>query len=165
MCRPKHPIYERLKPAPPLSANGLLFLLTIFISAGAFREYRTVKDVLDARPPLNRKYKIMDWADEVLDDPVFPEFSAEGPTEKNKNETAWGHQCSDWAKRAGFTGGMGLHAARREALIKVDGKGHSLRTSSRYSRLIDNRWWLFTRAGHEVCSAQELKHSCRPLLR
>ncbi|KAH6667430.1 hypothetical protein B0J14DRAFT_489712 [Halenospora varia] len=53
-------------------------------------------------------------------------MSADGPTEKTKNETAWGHQCSDWAKRAGFTGGMGLHAARREALIKVDDGGYSL---------------------------------------
>jgi hypothetical protein len=106
----------------------------------------------------------MDWADEMLDDPVFPEMSADGPTKKTKNETAWGHQCSDWAKRAGFTGGMGLHAARREALIKVDGKGHSLRTSSWYSRLTDNRRRLFARTGHEICCAQELQDSCRPLL-
>ncbi|KAG9244994.1 hypothetical protein BJ878DRAFT_420194 [Calycina marina] len=53
-------------------------------------------------------------------------MSADGPNEKTKNETAWGYQCSDWAKRAGFTGGMGLHAARREALIKVDDGGYSL---------------------------------------
>jgi len=157
-------LYERLEPAPPLSANGLLFLLAIIISAGAFRDYSTIEDVLAARPPPGRKFRIMDWADGVLDDPVFPEMSADGPTEKTKNETAWGHQCSDWAKRADFPGGMGLHAPRREALIKVDGKGYSLRTSSWCSRLIGNRWRLFTRAGHEVRRAQELEDSCRPLL-
>lgn len=70
----------------------------------------------------------MDWADGMSDDPVFPEMPADGPTEKTKNETASGHQYLDWAKRTGFTGGMGLHATRREALIKVDGKGYSLRT-------------------------------------
>jgi hypothetical protein len=64
----------------------------------------------------------------VWDDPVFPEMSVDRLTEKTKNENAWGHQCSDWAKRAGFTGGMGLYATRREALIKVDGKGYLLRT-------------------------------------
>ena len=65
----------------------------------------------------------------MLDDPVFPKMSIDRPTEKTKNETAWGHQCSDWAKRADFTEGMGLHTTCREALIKVDGKGYSLQTS------------------------------------
>jgi len=64
----------------------------------------------------------------VLDDPVFPEMSADGPTKKAKNESAWGDQCSDWARRAGFAG-MGLHGPRREVLIKVDGKLSSLRIS------------------------------------
>jgi hypothetical protein len=133
--RPKHPLYERLNPAPPLLANGLLFLLAIIISAGAFKDYSTIKDVLAARPPPRRKFRIMEWADGVLDDPVFPEMSVDGPTKKTKNETAWGGQCSDWAKRADFTGGMGLHAARREILIKVDGKVFSLRTSAWYNKL------------------------------
>ncbi|KAG9233107.1 hypothetical protein BJ875DRAFT_442545 [Amylocarpus encephaloides] len=57
---PKHLLYEMLKPAPPLSANGLLFLLAIIISAGAFRDYSSVKDVLATRPPPSRKYRIMD---------------------------------------------------------------------------------------------------------
>jgi hypothetical protein len=103
-----------------------LFLLAIIISAGAFRDYSTIEDVLAARPLPGRKYRIMDWAGGVSDDPVFPEMSADGPTEKTKSETVWGHQCSDWAKRADFTGGMGLHAPRREALIKVDGEGSSV---------------------------------------
>jgi hypothetical protein len=45
-----------LKPAPPLSANGLLFLLAIIILAGAFRDYSSVKEILAARPPPGRKY-------------------------------------------------------------------------------------------------------------
>jgi hypothetical protein len=107
-----------------------LFLLAIIISAGAFRDYSTIEDVLAARPPPRRKFWIMEWAEGVLDDPVFPEMSADGPTKKTKNETAWGCQCSDWAKRAGFTGGMGLHSPRREILIKIDGKESSLPTNS-----------------------------------
>jgi hypothetical protein len=133
--RQKHPLYERLNPAPPLFANGLLFLLAILISAGAFRDHSTIEDVLAARPPSRRKYRIMEWAEGVSDDPVFPEMSVDGPTKKTKNETAWGDQCSDWAKRAGFTEGMGLHAPRRETLIKVDGKVFSLRMHSWYNKL------------------------------
>jgi hypothetical protein len=120
--RPKHPLYEKLQPTPPLYANGILFLLAIFISARAFRDFPTIRDVLSVRPPPREKFRIMDWSDDVLDDPVFPEMRPSGPTKKAKNKDAWGHQCSDWEKRAGFAGGMGLHAARREELIKVDGK-------------------------------------------
>ena len=77
----------------------------------------------------------MEWADAVLNDPVFPEMSADGATKKVKNESAWGDQCSNWAKRAGFPGGMGLHASRREALIKVDGKAILHRANSLYEKL------------------------------
>jgi hypothetical protein len=106
--------------------NGLLFLLAIIISAGGFKHYHTIEDVLAARPRLKRTFLIMDWADGIVDAPVFPEMSADGPTEQPKNKGAWGHQCSDWAKRAGFVNGMGLHAPGREELIKVDGKGSPL---------------------------------------
>lgn len=68
----------------------------------------------------------MDWAEGVENDPVFPEMSEDGPTKKTKNENAWGTQCSDWAKRDGFEFGMGLHAPRKEVIIKADGKGFSL---------------------------------------
>jgi hypothetical protein len=115
-------LYERLKPTPPLYANSILFLLAIFISSRAFRDFRTLDEVLSARPPPGEKFWPMDWSDDVLDDPVFPEIRECGPTRKAKNKNAWGNQCSDWAKRAGFVSGMGLHAARREVLIKVDGK-------------------------------------------
>jgi hypothetical protein len=80
-----------------------LFLLAVIISAGAFKDYSTIEAVLDARPPPRRRFVIMEWADAVLDDPVFPEMSADGATKKVKNESAWGGQCSDWAKRAGFS--------------------------------------------------------------
>ncbi|OBT56677.1 hypothetical protein VE04_03810 [Pseudogymnoascus sp. 24MN13] len=123
--KPKHPIYERLDPAPPLLAHPLLFLLSIIISSNAFKNYKTVEDVLSARAPKG-KYRIMAWAHDVLDLPVFPEMSMDGPTEKAKNDASWGKQCSEWARRADFPNGMGLHAARREALIQVDDGGYSL---------------------------------------
>jgi hypothetical protein len=71
-----------------------LFLLAIIISAGAFRDYSTIEDVLAVRPPPRRKFRIMEWADGALDDSVFPEMSADGATKKTKNETVWGDQCS-----------------------------------------------------------------------
>jgi hypothetical protein len=53
----------------------------------------------------------------VLDIPVFLEMSIDGPTEKAKNDASWGKQCLEWAKRADFPNGMGLHAPRHEELI------------------------------------------------
>lgn len=75
----------------------------------------------------------MEWDDAVLEDPVFPEFTENGPSKKDKNHTSWGSQCSEWAKRADFPGGMGLHASRREALIKVDGKDSFLQEVIAYN--------------------------------
>jgi hypothetical protein len=119
--RLKYPIYERLDPAPPLFANALLFLLFIFISRHAFKNYRTLEDVLAARA-LKGKYQIMEWADNALGSLVFLEITVDGLTEKAKTASSWSHKCLDWAKRADFPNGIGLHATRREALIQVDSK-------------------------------------------
>ncbi len=45
---------------PPLSANSLLFILSIFILASAFRDYSTIKDIPATRLLLGRKYQIID---------------------------------------------------------------------------------------------------------
>ncbi|PSN60122.1 hypothetical protein BS50DRAFT_507169, partial [Corynespora cassiicola Philippines] len=134
-------IYERLDPTPPLFANAAVYLLPIFLSAGAFREFKTLDQVLTVRPKPNETYWVLDWEDSIREDPVFPEMLASGPTKKEKNPNSWGSQCSDWALRAGFPSGMGLHAPRREALIKADGKrrmgpryaGYSLSTIKKFA--------------------------------
>lgn len=94
----------------------MLFLLCIFILSNAFKNYRTIEDVLSARAPAG-KYRIIRWAHDVLNVLVFLEMSIDGLTEKAKNEALWGKQCSGWAKRADFPNGVGLHAARCEELI------------------------------------------------
>lgn len=95
LYRPKHLLYERLNPTPPLFANSILFLLAIFLSAGAFRDFYTISDVLNTRPIPRENFWIIEWADNVLEDPVFPEISRIGPIKKAKNKNAWGKQCSD----------------------------------------------------------------------
>ncbi|OAP53755.1 hypothetical protein AYL99_12039 [Fonsecaea erecta] len=117
--KPKHPVCETLNPTPPLYTNGLLFLLAIFISACAFRDY-TIEDVWNARAPLDSSFMVMKWAEIVLETPVFPEISVDGPTAKARNESSGSHACSEWAKRAGFPDGIGLRAARGEVFIKID---------------------------------------------
>lgn len=77
--------------------------------------------MLAARPQEKETYRILEWDEDICDEPIFPEMSSAGRKLKPKNEKVWGKQCSDLARRAGFES-MGLHAARREVLIKVDGK-------------------------------------------
>ena len=77
--------------------------------------------ILALTPQPGESYRTLEWADDKLDQPVFPEWSAEGPKDKPKSPNSWGTQASAWAVPAGFPEGMGLHASRREALIKVDG--------------------------------------------
>jgi len=88
LCRLKHPFVENLKPTPPLYASSILFLLAIFLLAGAFRNYYTIQDVLYAKPPPRDKFWIMDWLDDVLDDLVYPEMNLDGPAKKVKNKNA-----------------------------------------------------------------------------
>jgi hypothetical protein len=84
----KYLLYKRLTPAPPLLINGLLFLLAIIILAGVFKDYSIIKDVLAARSPPRRKFRIIKWADGVLNDLVFSEMFVDRPTKKTKTETA-----------------------------------------------------------------------------
>ncbi|KAK8038354.1 hypothetical protein PG994_015121 [Apiospora phragmitis] len=127
--KPEHPLAERIEGEdgpPPLFAQPILHWLANFLSTQAFRDFRTVDQILALTPRPGESYRILEWADDKLDHPVFPEWSAEGPKDKPKSPKSWGTQASAWAVRAGFPAGMGLHASRREALIKVDDNGYSM---------------------------------------
>ncbi|RYP29028.1 hypothetical protein DL767_006954 [Monosporascus sp. MG133] len=127
MPRPEHPLAERLEGPdglpPPLFAQPMLHWLINIISARAFRDYRTIEDVLSVIPEEGESFCFLDWADDMLDKPVFPEWSESGPRNKAKNDKAWGNQVLQWAKRAGFINGLAIHAIRREILIKVNDSG------------------------------------------
>jgi len=129
MCRPEHPLAEMLKGPdglpPPLFSQLILHWLVNIISAGALRDYKTIEDVLDVMPDEGDSYCFLEWADDMLEKLVFPEWSESGPKAKARNDKAWGNQVSHWARRAGFVDGLAIHAIRREILINVDGKAPS----------------------------------------
>ncbi|KAJ4193061.1 hypothetical protein NW767_010345 [Fusarium falciforme] len=104
----------------------MLHWLANIISSHAFADLDTVEQVLALQPPKNGNFRVIDWADGAQEKPVFPEWSVTGPRAKSKNPTSWGAQFSEWGNRAGFTACLGLHAVRREALIKVNDNGYSL---------------------------------------
>lgn len=107
---------------PSLYAQPLLHWLANILSSNAFKDYHTIEDILKLEPPENEDFWTLEWAKDMEDKPVFPAWSSEGPLDESRDPTAWGGQASDWAVRAGFVNGVGLHAPRREVLIKTNGR-------------------------------------------
>jgi len=107
---------------PPLYAQPILHWLANILSSNAFAGYHSVEEVLNLRPPEQEDLWVVQWAPQMKGRPVFPAWSAEGPLDKCRTPTAWGRQAFGWAVRVGFVDGIGLHAPRREILIKTNGK-------------------------------------------
>lgn len=107
---------------PPILAQPIVHWLANILASQALAEYQTLDEILKIRPPDGRSYCLLEWADHMLDKPVFPEWCANGKTSKARSPTAWGTQASAWAIRSGLTNGLGFHSARRKALINCNGK-------------------------------------------
>jgi hypothetical protein len=56
MYRSKYVLYKKLKLALFFFANNVLFLLIIILLIDVLRNYRTINDVLAAKPPLKRRF-------------------------------------------------------------------------------------------------------------
>lgn len=97
----------------------MLFMLAIFVAAGALKRYHTIEQVLAVKPPADQRYWVFDWADRALDIPIFPEVTVDGPTEKIQAGTAFSKQLKDVSLRAGMEVTPTIHSSRREALIQA----------------------------------------------
>ena len=49
-----------------------------------------INNILAMRPPLKRRFRIIEWADGIEDNLVFPKMSKDRLTKKSKNENTWG---------------------------------------------------------------------------
>lgn len=94
-------MYELL-PDQPLIVNLMLFMLAIFLAAGAFKKYDTIEQVLAVEPLTDQKYWVLEWADHVLDCPVFPEMLVDGPTQKIQLVLAFCIQVRELLLRVGM---------------------------------------------------------------
>ena len=119
--RPTHILYEFL-PDQPLLVNPILFILSICIAAGAFKNYTTVEDVLGVKPPQNQRYWVLQWADHILDRPVFPEVSMDGLSQKIQTGASFSKQLKELSLRKGMEAHVTIHSGRRETLIQATSK-------------------------------------------
>jgi hypothetical protein len=76
MGRPEHSLHEVLEPRP-LFWNPTLTYLAMFTRKGAFRDYKTVDELLDIEPPEEEMFWL-EWNPRVLDDPLYQREFATG---------------------------------------------------------------------------------------
>lgn len=105
----------------PLLFNPILFFLAIALASGAFKDYQTDDEIFALEPPEYDDHWILDWAPEMRNVPVFQAMSCDGPTGKIQKSGPCARQVSSAAQRAGFKN-VTIHDARREGLVKANGK-------------------------------------------
>jgi len=106
-----------------LVVQPMVFSLAVFLAAGAIKKYKTIEQVLAVKPPSDGRQWVLDWEDEVLDWPVYPEVSADGAVwEKIQTASSFNSQLAGVSDRAGLGERVQVHSGRREALLKATGQ-------------------------------------------
>jgi hypothetical protein len=105
----------------PLLLNPILFILGIALASHAFKDYKTADEIFDLEPPEYNDHRILDWAKHMENVPVFQSAACNGPTGKIQKSTSHSRQLTSVCVRAGLPN-VTIHAGRREALVKANGK-------------------------------------------
>ncbi|EJT68897.1 hypothetical protein, variant [Gaeumannomyces tritici R3-111a-1] len=116
--RPEHALYEGLGPMP-LICNAMLPMLAILIAAKAFRDYDTLKDFLDIKPPEGEMVHLR-WKDSILDQPFFKSMSARKTAGKMESAKALSKRLRALGFRAGYPHPPTIHDFRAEGLYWID---------------------------------------------
>ncbi|EHA55114.1 hypothetical protein MGG_15788 [Pyricularia oryzae 70-15] len=123
--QPEHIMPERISSnsgPPPLYSQPMLFWLANMISSKVIKGNPSLQEILQIVPQEGRNHRILSFADDLKDHPVFPMWTKTGSEHNARSSSSVSQHISDWAKRAGFVNGIGgLHSARREALVKANG--------------------------------------------
>ncbi|KAK8028127.1 hypothetical protein PG991_005183 [Apiospora marii] len=111
----------------PLFMNPILFLLVIFCTTGAFRDYRGIEGLyklldLDDIPPFSG-FRAIQWNPEVRDTPVF-RGAPQSTGEREERRMMKAHMLSKELRALGIRSGCPdpptLHDFRAEGLTKID---------------------------------------------
>jgi hypothetical protein len=120
--RPTHILYEHI-PDQLLVVQPMVFMLAVILAAGAVKRYKTIEQVLALSPPDDARQWVFDWEESVLDRPIFPEVSVNGPKwDKIQTATSYGRQLAELSTRAGMQEPVRVTSGRRQAIIKAVGK-------------------------------------------
>ncbi|PQE10450.1 RTC4-like domain-containing isoform 2 protein [Rutstroemia sp. NJR-2017a BBW] len=100
----------------PLYQNPLLPYLAIFLSRGAFRDYKTLHELFATTPIQEHRAFQINWEEDLLDTPLFLNQSTKG-TKRIENAGAFGSRHLECGIRAGFPVPPTIHDWRAEGLF------------------------------------------------
>ena len=96
----------------PLFCNPMLAIVAMCIARNAFRDYKSIDEVLALEPPEDEQMIKLYWNPSVLDLPFF-----EGSDGKMETVSAFGRYLREWGFRAGYNEPLTVHDFRVEGLI------------------------------------------------
>ncbi|EXK83429.1 hypothetical protein FOQG_12291 [Fusarium oxysporum f. sp. raphani 54005] len=108
--RPQHALYEG-KEAGILCFNPMLPFLARILAYGAFRDYRTIDDLLSITPPEGEMW-VIQWKDHLLETPFFRSQSGKDI----ETAGAFSHRLRSLGLRAGYPTPPRHHDIRAEGL-------------------------------------------------
>jgi hypothetical protein len=107
--------------------NFFVFFLPMALADRAFKDYGSIEDLLAIDLPPGQDAMVLKWSPQVLDLGIFRTMTADGPTTQMQSSSSFLSQLRQLAERAGILKPIGVHAFRREVLLKVDGDSPPLR--------------------------------------
>ncbi|KAL4925801.1 uncharacterized protein BDV17DRAFT_283674 [Aspergillus undulatus] len=129
---PIHGFYEKFAKEVPLFLNLLTFFLPLASADQAFRDYRTVGEILDdvdiaslSVQGDDKVITIIEWKPEIKEVPIFRPYNEqdiEPSLHRARGADAFGKQFAALGHRAGYPDNINVRACRRWALMESDSK-------------------------------------------
>jgi hypothetical protein len=96
----------------------MLFILAILVAKRAFRDYKTIEELLDLVPPDGEIYPLQ-WRESVVDLPFFESMSAKASSGKIENANAFSKRFQGLGFRSGYLRPPTIHDFRAIGLYLV----------------------------------------------
>ncbi|KAG6901097.1 hypothetical protein C0995_000798 [Termitomyces sp. Mi166 len=111
--RPEHSLHEGLEERP-LFCNPILTHLAMFIAKGAFRDYKTMEELLALEPPDEEEMYLLRWEPEMYDRPIYQRKDG-----KMESASTFSNRLRGLAHRAGYPNPPTVHDFRAEGLFRI----------------------------------------------
>lgn len=114
LLRPKHGMYENMK---PLFANPVLPLLAIALADRALQDYDIFEKIESIPPPEDGFLHHLRIKSEMFDIPFFRNVISNGATEKIQTATSFSKRTVALGHRAGYLENISIHDIRAEIFV------------------------------------------------
>lgn len=135
--QPQHMLYELR--GLPYYYNAVALFMAAALADGALRGFDTWADICAIKRPGSARHISLEYRENRSGWYVFPATTRDGRLDHlNPSKTLSSTGLVDLGVRAGFQEHITFHAARREALLKIDSYGYSANERMRFAGHIDS---------------------------